>query len=783
MLRQPTILVRRSLALASLAWLASLALAVTSCGVDADAKNATVVVVQPQPQPLPATGPANLPGSVVPAPGNVPHVTLPSAPGEFAPSLVIAHGKKRSGDLTRGELLSDTESCSVCHVDAAAQWNSSAHSFASFGNPIYRANIDIARAKLGKAASLHCGGCHDMPLVLDGFMTRAKPIPADDLRSHSGVTCRLCHGMKSTTPDGNASYVWTAQDLDAPELSDPASVAKHKAAASVRKLGDDMCVSCHRGFLSPDMGMPAHLLGIDEPTAWRSSAYTGNGAMRLDKVDKQTCISCHMAKEPASADELGAHNGKLASHRFLGAHTWMAAMRGDTEHLTKTQAMLIGAASIDIAAVRKPDGTWTLPAEATQLVAGQRFDFDVVIRNLLVGHRFPGGVMDMHDTWIEVAVRDAQGRVLAQSGQAHAANRDDTEAHVLKSYLADDQGQILNEHEIPAFRALIANHTIGPRDAVVVRYGFVVPQPLPVGEVSVTAILRHRSRSLVEQAAVCKAVRGKVGGAFIHGAQGARMVTIDACAAQPITQIAATEIRLGVTAANAATLPARPSTPAARATWERGYEHGMALTAVVTERLDEARQVLDLARAATPVGDAGAKPRAMIDVQLAWVAAKQGRADDALALVAAVRAAVQAHAWPEPPVLAFIATDALARVWRWQEAVAPARAFVVAAPLNTTAWVMLARVLGSVGDNAAALDASNRGLAIAPREPDLLRSQAVALAGLGRPEATAALAAFERFRTPDNAAEVRIRCVRQNPQCNREREFGHRHELQPALVK
>ena len=755
----------RSTTLAALSLL--LALSVASCRADADAK--TVVVVSgPAVAAVPGTGikPPTVAGA---------GVKLPSVPGEFAPSLVVAKGEKRIGDLTRGELLSDTESCSVCHVNAAAQWNSSAHSFASFGNPIYRANIDIARAKLGKAASRHCGGCHDMPLVVDGFLTSAKPVPPDDLRSHSGVTCRLCHGMSSTTPDGNASYVWTAQDLDAPVLTDPASVAKHKAAASVRKLGDDMCVSCHRGFLSPDMGMPAHLLGIDEPTAWRSSAYTGNGAMRMDKVEKQTCISCHMAKEPASADELGAHDGKLSSHRFLGAHTWMAAMRGDTEHLAKTQAKLVGAASIDIAAVRKPDGSWAMPAEAAQLVAGQRFDFDVVIRNLLVGHRFPGGVMDMHDTWIEFAVRDAQGRVLAQSGQDHASNSNDTEAHVLKSYIADEKGVILNEHEIPSFRALIANHTVGPREAVVVRYGFVAPNTPPVGALTVTAVLRHRSRSLVEQAAVCKAVRGKVGGAFIHGAKGARMVTIDACAPQPITQIAQTEIRLGVSSTI--------GVAATRPTWERGYEHGMALTAVVSERLEEARQVLDLARAATPVGEAGAKPRAMIDVQLAWVAAKQGRADDALALVAAVRSILQTNKWPEPPVLAFIATDALARVWRWQEAVAPARAFVLAAPLNTTAWVMLARVLGSVGDNTAALDATNRGLAVAPRDPDLLRSQAVALAGLGRAEAVAALAAFERFRTPDTAADVRIACARQNAQCSREREFGHRHDLRPTLTK
>ena len=90
----------------------------------------------------------------------------------------------------------------TCHPDAAAQWATSAHSFASFGNPIYRVNVELARHDLGKPASQHCGGCHDMPLMVDGLMTTGDKIPAADLRAHSGVTCSLCHGVKSVTKDG-----------------------------------------------------------------------------------------------------------------------------------------------------------------------------------------------------------------------------------------------------------------------------------------------------------------------------------------------------------------------------------------------------------------------------------------------------------------------------------------------------------------------------------------------------------------------------------------------------
>src|SRR6185295_281069 len=117
-----------------------------------------------------------------------------------------------------------------------------------------------------------------------------------------------------------------------------------------------------------------------------------------------------------------------------------------------------------------------------------------------------------------------------------------------------------------------------------------------------------------------------------------------------------------------------------RPAWERMYEHGMALVGTVSERLEEAKLVLERALAIAPEG----KPTAMILVQLGWVASKQGRVEDALALVAQARALLPA---PGPAVLDTIAADALMRVWRWDDAVAPAREAARKAPGNSAAWV------------------------------------------------------------------------------------------------
>jgi hypothetical protein len=688
---------------------------------------------------------------------------LPRAPGAMSPSLVAierASARPELGDSERdgqsdGSMLADVDSCASCHPDVSAQWSSSAHSFASFGNPIYRESVERARHDLGKQASRHCGGCHDMPLMVDGLMTADAPIPAADLRAHSGVTCRLCHGVQSTTTDGNGSYVWNASPIDAPDVGDAASVARHRSQVTT-KVDTELCASCHRGFLSPDMDMPVHLTGIDEPGAWRSSAFTGNGLMQIDKVEKQNCIDCHMERVPSSANELGAKHGTVASHRFVGGHTWMASMRGDRDQLRMTQAKLEGAASIDIAGARTvahgTPGTWQLPADAAPVTPGTRLELDVAIRNLLVGHRFPGGVLDVQDTWVEVELADRNGKRLAASGLTHALDPADQDTHVLRTLVVDEHGDVLEHHEMAKFRTQVTTKTLAPREAQVVRYAFDVPARVAL-PLTVTARLRHRSRTLELQAATCAAARTPEGREFLDGARGARDVTLDPCAPQPITLIAEARAQLG---AGARVLSTRPA-------WQRVYEHGMGLGAMIVTRVDEARVVLERALALAP----DARAQAMVHVQLGWVAAKQGRVNDAIGHVAQARLLLPVT--PAPAVFDAILADAFVRQNRWHDAVAPAKACTERAPKNASAWALYARVLVAIGDHRAALEAATAGLAIAPRDPALLLSQATSLAALKDPQARAAQEAYSRFRAPDEAAVLRIRCAKGNARCWRDR--------------
>jgi Flp pilus assembly protein TadD len=669
---------------------------------------------------------------------------LPRAPGEHAPSMVAVVGPKvaKHDEPSVGTQLADVDSCATCHPDVAAQWGSSAHSFASFGNPSYRANVEKVRADLGKNASRHCGGCHDMPLMVDGLMVSDDPkaIDGKDLRAHSGVTCKLCHGTQATTLDGNGSYTWSAEPIEAPALDDKASIARHKAQVTT-KLDNEMCMGCHRGFLGPDMGLPAHVTGVDEVAWWLASPYNGAGMARLDKVEKQNCMDCHMERTPVSKNELGAKDGTVASHRFVGGHTWMANMRDDKEQLALTRAKLEGAASIDV-------------GEHGVITPGKRAEIDVVLRNLVVGHRFPGGVLDVQDTWVELEVHDRNGVRIGSSGLAHEKDPKDQDTHVLRTLQMDDEGRVLEEHEVGSFRSTLITHTLAPREARAVRYGFVVPKSAALPLVA-TARLRHRSRTLQMQAAACVAANTPEGKVFIEGARGARDVTLDPCKPQPITLVASARVELGAGAR-----------PGARPAWEREYEHGMALVSSIITKIDDAKPHLERALAAAP----DARSKAMVETQLGWVAAKQGRVADVRGHIARVRDLLEVPAGkPGPAVLDAIAAEAHIKLTNYEDAVAPAEACTKAVPQNVGAWQVYARVLVAVGRFDDALSASVKGLALNPRDPNLLASQAIALAGLQDRNAAAAQDAFTRFKFHDEAAGLRIRCIKGSDRCRRDR--------------
>jgi tetratricopeptide (TPR) repeat protein len=722
-----------------------------------------------------------------PPPAPLPAAAVPRAGGPLAPSETVFSTERRPS----GAIIANVDDCESCHADVAAQWRSSAHAFASFTNPAYRVSIDRFRAAAGPEKSRHCGGCHDIALLADGVLDRAvtmrgdvpmPPAEASDKRTRTGVACRVCHGIEEARPDGNGSYTLTAKPVVLPQDGDADSVRRHKESVALAPLRTAaMCGTCHRSFLFAGTSNPHFLPGADEMTPWSRSIYAGSKLGQIDEeIAEKDCRGCHMPKEDAPRGDAAAKDGKVASHRFPGGHTWMAAMRGDAEQLAREQKQLEGAAGVDVAAVVHPqDGTRTLPADGAPVAPGEPLVLDVVIKNRRVGHRFPGGTLDAQDTWIEVTVDDARGRRIAEAGTRHEESGADPTAHVLRALLLGEDGAPRFAREVNEFRAVACNNAIAPREAAVVEFAFDAPDSLEGAlPLAVTVRLRHRSRSLDLQRIACADQKTPWGRAFAaaDGKQdagqhpGLRPDKPDyapgPCAPQPVTEIARSVVHLGA---------GGPAPAADAPAWSRLLDHALGLQHAVQERLDEARPSLMRALAEVE-GRGDLRAEARVTWALGWLEAHEGRTEEALR-----RADRAAALLPDHPAIAALRGDALSLVWRWAEAVPPLDEAARVAPKDDSAWAKLAIALGSRGgDDRAALAAALAGLALQPRDPDMLRVEALSLGALRDERAAAAEAAYDTFRPADVIPGVKARCSAKVPGCALERNPVHVHRMRQA---
>jgi len=676
-----------------------------------------------------------------------------AGPTRFAPALTaIAAGEHPP----TGAETADVDACATCHEQTSAQWRTSAHAFASFNNPIYRASIERFRDQAGGAdRSRFCAGCHDPALLIDEAMT--GPIAADDPRAHVGVGCRSCHGVADSTPDGNGSYTLASVAIPIPELDDPASVAVHREAMGPARM---QCGSCHRAFLGLDTGQPHHLNGTDELGPWRDSSYAGN-KLRLDTpVIERDCADCHMPRERvderAIDPAIDRTEHTLRSHRFLGGHSWLAAMRGDGETLARVQEFLRGVASVDVAAV-EIGGTRHLLGHGVSPDARGRMVLDLVIRNLAVGHQFPGGTRDAQATWVAVRVLDQAGKVVASLDESSG------DVHRLRAGVVDQHGQLRAAREVEEFRAVAFDHTVGPRDAVIVRYAVELPSDA-IGPLRVEATLLHRSRALALADESCREAQSPEGQAFLAATERMTGARLDPCAAPPVTEISRATLSLGGS-----------STAATKPDHERLWELGMALYHQVQERLPEAREALAAAEAALARAGLAAADHdqalARILAALGAVAARQGRVDEALALADRVAGLAPAHPYPD-----LLRGRALARAWRWEQAVPPLERAWAASPSSSALAGELAVALGSAGMHRRALEVAAAGLALRPRDPALLRAQALALQAHGDPRAEAALQLYFAHREPDDQPHLASDCGDRDAHCALERLPVHVHE-------
>jgi hypothetical protein len=365
-------------------------------------------------------------------------------------ALMLASATASAEPTIVGSLPVEAD-CKRCHADIWAQWSASAHRRSSFDNPYYRVSVEAFRRERGRPASRFCAGCHEPVLFSTGAIDRAVD-PASPAAG-AGVGCLVCHSIDAV--DGSGNGAWHAR----------VRTEVHGARAAILTEAR-LCAGCHKVGLRPDVTHDRWIRGQDDWDAWLASSASGNGAGAVFRAEPGArCQDCHMPLEPAAHDA-AAKNGRVRSHRFLGANAALAHLRGDADTEARVRAFLAGAVAVEVLV----DG-----GEAIVTLANRR-----------VGHRFPGGTNDSNDVWLEVTAYDAAG---------HAIGSDVT--HKVRAQPVDGDGEPLRLRDPHHMRGVAFDTSVGPGDPQAVRYA------LPAATAKVVARLLYRKFEHAYSAAAC----------------------------------------------------------------------------------------------------------------------------------------------------------------------------------------------------------------------------------------------------------------------------------------
>ena len=186
-----------------------------------------------------------------------------------------------------------------------------------------------------------------------------------------------------------------------------------------------------------------------------------------------------MPLEKAVRGDVAAKNGFVRSHRFLAVNTALPFLRGDQGTIKRIEDFLRDEKlRVDIFALKSE--TMSQPVMAIDhnrpiLNAGEKVVVDVVVRNMGVGHTFPGGTNDSNEGWLEFSITDEMGNILAISGNINENGHLDPMAHTFKALILDKNGNPIHKRNAQDIHVTVFANVIGPGTADIAHYEFTVP--------------------------------------------------------------------------------------------------------------------------------------------------------------------------------------------------------------------------------------------------------------------------------------------------------------------
>ena len=358
-------------------------------------------------------------------------------------------------DFVHEDEWTNSAACAECHSDMFDQWADSLHRLMGDSNPYYKVVEDIAAETEGEEFRKWCMGCHHPQGLLSGLTATSDAGHMFEQGGRSlfealdqgrpdldeGTGCLFCHRIskleaaRSPSAGANASFTVNVKDRETYVFENHPNrvlnwVGNHsinaKPEVHAKSYSQDFysnsafCGTCHNEF-APGSGSVI----VDTYGEWERSPFNAPD----DPENHRTCIDCHMHADiqrigediPGISTDGGRVKANVVTHQFTGANYHLVGLRN--EKLAEMSVELLqSAAELEVSLT--PDG-----------------GLNVRVHNSGAGHALPTGVADFRQVWLDVTVRDANDRVVLESGKMSPDGVVDPEARFFRKVFGDKYGE------------------------------------------------------------------------------------------------------------------------------------------------------------------------------------------------------------------------------------------------------------------------------------------------------------------------------------------------------
>jgi hypothetical protein len=386
----------------------------------------------------------------------VPGAQQAQPPGQGnTPPLLGARAIPAPANPHPESLFTPSENCVACHnvlttpsgedVSIGATWRSTMMAN-SARDPYWQAGVrreTMDHPMQADEIQAECAACH-MPMLQKVSKAAGRktdvfaqlPInKRDNSELHKlaadGVSCTVCHQisneglgtrdnfnanftLRPTPADGNR-VIFGPFQIDAGRKTIMRSVTGFQQMQATHIQQSELCATCHTLYTevrTPSgqvVGAFPEQMNFQE---WQHSSYSqGQNA--------QACQSCHMPEvreKTRMSSVLGDYRDGLHRHLFVGGNAFVVRMLNRYREELGVTALSSELEATAKATIRQLQEDTAEVSIVRMETAGGKLNVDVAVKNL-TGHKFPTGY-PARRTWLHIAVRDRQGRMVFESGAA-----------------------------------------------------------------------------------------------------------------------------------------------------------------------------------------------------------------------------------------------------------------------------------------------------------------------------------------------------------------------------